>query len=566
MRGATRLIWIVVALALVLAPLGLPPFAMTLLTEAVILGLFAMSLDLMFGYTRLVSFGHAAAYGFGAYACGWLLLHTGMPLLFAVFAAGLLTGVMAIGVGWMCTLATGVSFSMLTLAFAQLLYAISFKWTSVTGGSDGLAGIPRTIGPFGFAALSSKTGFYYLALGCLVGGFLCAAALVRSPFGAVLRGIRENEAKTTALGYNTRLYKIAVVAISYGLGGLAGALYAPFAGFANTELLFWLLSGQVLIMVIVGGAGTLIGPVLGAAFFMLMEHQLSALTEAWALYFGLIFIAFVLFAPQGIWGLATTRLRRCAPRGFDRAVARARRRDAAIRRPGRARSGRHEGRGRRGSRRHRSQRGRQDDAVQRDHRHGQADRGTDPVRRPADRRPAEPPDLPARHIAHLPDHRAVSRDVGARECAAGRPGPPCRGAGSRSAAPGSSRRPRRSPMRRSSSSACPASPTGPPDCSRTAISACSRSPWQWRSSRACCCSTSRRRGSRSRRRHRRWTRCALPAGLADDGPSGRARHGGGVPPRPQDHGAASRRGDRRRRAGPGEGRSGVQDAYLGGFA
>ena len=266
-----------------LAPLGLPPFAMTLLTEAVILGLFAMSLDLMFGYTRLVSFGHAAAYGFGAYACGWLLLHTGMPLLFAVFAAALLTGVMAIGVGWMCTLATGVSFSMLTLAFAQLLYAISFKWTSVTGGSDGLAGIPRTVGPFGFAALSSKTGFYYLALGCLVAGFLVCSALVRSPFGAVLRGIRENEAKTTALGYNTRLYKIAVVAIAYGLGGLAGALYAPFAGFANTELLFWLLSGQVLIMVIVGGSGTLVGPVLGAAFFMLnlnLRGKLALVTGA----------------------------------------------------------------------------------------------------------------------------------------------------------------------------------------------------------------------------------------------------------------------------------------------
>jgi branched-chain amino acid transport system permease protein len=207
---------------------------------------------------------------------------------------------------------------MLTLAFAQLLYAISFKWTSVTGGSDGLAGIPRTIGPFGFAVLSSKTGFYYLALACLVGGFLVCRALVRSPFGAVLRGIRENEAKTTALGYNTRLYKIAVVAVAYGLGGLAGALYAPFAGFANTELLFWLLSGQVLIMVIVGGSGTLIGPVLGAAFFMLMEHQLSAWTEAWALYFGLIFIAFVLFAPQGIWGLAATRLRRADPNPWPR--------------------------------------------------------------------------------------------------------------------------------------------------------------------------------------------------------------------------------------------------------
>src|SRR5262249_4832759 len=152
---ALRPLLIVVVLVLAAAPLGLPPFAMTLLTEALILGLFAMSLDLMFGYTRLVSFGHAAAYGLGAYACGWMLLHTGMPLLFAVFGAALLTGVVAIGVGWMCTLATGVSFSMLTLAFAQLLYAISFKWTSVTGGSDGLAGIPRTPGPFGFEGLTS---------------------------------------------------------------------------------------------------------------------------------------------------------------------------------------------------------------------------------------------------------------------------------------------------------------------------------------------------------------------------------------------------------------------------
>lgn len=310
MSVGLRMLLVAVVLVLAAAPLGLPPFAMTLLTEALILGLFAMSLDLMFGYTRLVSFGHAAAYGLGAYASGWMLLHTDMPLLFVVFGAALLTGFVAIGVGWICTLATGVSFSMLTLAFAQLLYAISFKWTSVTGGSDGLAGIPRTPGPFGFDALTSKTGFYYLVLACLVGAFLLCFALVRSPFGGVLRGIRENEAKTIALGYNTRLYKIAVVAVAYALGGLAGALYAPFAGFANTELLFWLLSGQVLIMVIVGGSGTLVGPILGAAFFMLMEHQLSSWTEGWALYFGLIFIAFVLFAPQGIWGVATAWLRR----------------------------------------------------------------------------------------------------------------------------------------------------------------------------------------------------------------------------------------------------------------
>ena len=300
---------------------------MTLLTEALILGLFAMSLDLMVGYTRLISFGHAAAYGLGAYACGWLLLHTSVSMLFAIPLAALLAGVIAIGVAWVCTQASGVSFSMLTLAFAQLLYAVAYKWTSVTGGSDGLAGIPRRPGPFALHLFVSRDGFYYLTLLVLLAAFLFCCALVRSPFGAVLRGIRENEAKTLALGYNTRGYKIAIVALSYALGGVAGALYAPFAGFANTELLFWLLSGQVLIMVIIGGAGTLIGPILGAAFFLTIEHQLSNYTEAWALFFGLIFIGFVIFAPEGLWGLMRALFRRRgspAELEYSRGVARAR--------------------------------------------------------------------------------------------------------------------------------------------------------------------------------------------------------------------------------------------------
>jgi branched-chain amino acid transport system permease protein len=310
---------------LALAPFAFPTYGMTLLTEALILGLFAMSLDLMVGYTKLISFGHAAAYGFGAYACGWLSLHASLPMLIAIPLAAVLAGVVAIGVAWVCTQASGVSFSMLTLAFAQLLYAVAYKWTSVTGGSDGLAGIPRRPGPFDLRLFTSRNGFYYLVLLVLFGAFLSCRVLVRSPFGAVLRGIRENEAKTLALGYNTRAYKIAVVAVSYALGALAGALYAPFAGFANTELLFWLLSGQVLIMVIVGGAGTLIGPILGAAFFLSVEHQLSNYTEAWALFFGLIFIAFVMFAPEGIWGLLRGRFRRGqAPIGLEyrRGVAR----------------------------------------------------------------------------------------------------------------------------------------------------------------------------------------------------------------------------------------------------
>ena len=195
---------VVVVIILAALPAGLPLFALTILTEILILGLLAMSLDLLVGYTRLVSFGHAAAYGLGAYACGNILLHTTTPLIFAVPAAALFAGVVGIGIGWVCTLATGVSFSMLTLAFAQLLYAIAFKWTAVTGASDGLAGIPRRPGPFAFSGLTTHIGFYFFALFCLLAAYLFCRKLVSSPFGAVLQGIRENETKTRALGYNAR--------------------------------------------------------------------------------------------------------------------------------------------------------------------------------------------------------------------------------------------------------------------------------------------------------------------------------------------------------------------------
>src|SRR3954468_24022448 len=298
---------------LALAPAGLPPYAMTLLTEALIFGLFAMSLDLMVGYTRLYSFGHAAAYGLGAYACALLLTRLQLPLPLGLVLAVAVTVLIAIPIAWICTRSTGVSFAMLTLAFAQLGYAMLFRFRELTGGSDGIAGIPRPAGPFGIDWFQGKTGYYFLVLGCLLGSFLLCRAIVRSPFGAVLAGIRENEAKTLALGYNTRAYKIATVVLAYGFGGLAGALYAGFAGYASPELFFWLTSGRVLIMVIVGGAGTLIGPILGGVSFVFLEHQLSQVTALWPLIFGTIFMAFVMFAPQGIWGILTSRFRSKPP-------------------------------------------------------------------------------------------------------------------------------------------------------------------------------------------------------------------------------------------------------------
>lgn len=298
-----KLRFAIVAAAAALVPFVVPQYSLTVIIAALIFGLFAMSLDLMVGYCRLFSFGHAAAYGLGAYSAGLILIHWKLPLLAGIALGAGITVLIAIPIAWICTRSTGVSFAMLTLAFAQLGYAMLFRFRDFTGGSDGIAGIPRPPGPFGMDWFQGKTGYYFLVLGCLLGSYLLCRAIVRSPFGAVLAGIRENEAKTVALGYNTRAYKITTVVLSYGFGGLAGALYAGFAGYASPELFFWLTSGHVLIMVVVGGAGTLVGPILGAVFFVFLEHQLSQVTDLWPLIFGSVFMAFVLFAPQGLWGL-----------------------------------------------------------------------------------------------------------------------------------------------------------------------------------------------------------------------------------------------------------------------
>src|SRR5438309_4462699 len=297
----------IVAIVGALVPFAVPQYALTVIVAALIFGLFAMSLDLMVGYCRLFSFGHAAAYGLGAYSAGLILIHWKLPLPIGIALAVGITVLIAIPIAWICTRSTGVSFAMLTLAFAQLGYAMLFRFRDFTGGSDGIAGIPRPPGPFGMDWFQARNGYYFLVLGCLLGSYLLCRAIVRSPFGAVLAGIRENEAKTVALGYNTRAYKITTVVLSYGFGGLAGALYAGFAGYASPELFFWLTSGHVLVLVVVGGAGTLVGPMLGALFFVFLEHQLSQVTDLWPLIFGSIFIAFVMFFPQGILGLLRRR-------------------------------------------------------------------------------------------------------------------------------------------------------------------------------------------------------------------------------------------------------------------
>ncbi len=214
----------------------------------------------------------------------------------------------ALPVGYLSTRATGIYFAMLTLAFAQLLYTIAYKWRDLTGGSDGIAGVPKTTLWWSGPSLASPTAYYYLVAGSLVLSLFVCRGLVRSPFGRALMAIRENERKFAVLGQDPRRFKLAVFVIAAVFAGLAGALFAPFRGFASPEVMFWVLSGQALMMVIIGGIGTLIGPVLGAMVFLLIQEVLSSYTEQWMIFTGAIFVLMVIFLPGGLVGAVRTWL------------------------------------------------------------------------------------------------------------------------------------------------------------------------------------------------------------------------------------------------------------------
>jgi branched-chain amino acid transport system permease protein len=304
--GVPRSLVVATLAVLAAVPWVLARYQLSIMTELLIFGLFALSLDLIMGYTGMVSFGHAAYFGLGAYASALLLLNFAVPVPVALVAGALLAGAVALPVGYLSTRATGIYFAMLTLAFAQLLYTIAFKWRDLTGGSDGIAGVPKTDLWWGGPSLTSPAAYYYLVAGTLVLSMLVCRAVVRSPFGRALMAIRENERKFLVLGQDPRRFKVAVFVIAAVFAGLAGALFAPFRGFASPEVMFWVLSGQALMMVIIGGIGTLIGPVLGAMVFLLIQEVLSSYTEQWMIFTGAIFVLMVIFLPGGLVGAVRT--------------------------------------------------------------------------------------------------------------------------------------------------------------------------------------------------------------------------------------------------------------------
>ncbi len=286
--------------ALVIYPLLVADYQRSLVTELLIFAIVAMSLDLLLGYTGLMSLGHASFFGLGAYVVivlGALFgLNAWLGVALGIGAAALA----ALVIGYFCVRASGIPFLMLTLAFSQLIYSVALKWRDVTGGSDGI-GLTLKPSVFGFS-LSNSLAMYVVTLFFFVLCFLGLRRLVSSPLGRVFIGIRENEARMLAIGYATRRYKLASFTIGGAIAGLAGGLYAIFNGFISPEAVYWSASGDILIMVMLGGAGTLLGPVFGAAAFLLMKNLVSTYSEHWLAIIGVIFVACVLFFPGGFWG------------------------------------------------------------------------------------------------------------------------------------------------------------------------------------------------------------------------------------------------------------------------
>ena len=282
-----------------------------LATQVLIYGLYALGFNLLYGYTGLLSFGHAAYFGLGAYGTGVALAKLKITSLWGGLFVGLFTaGLGAALIGFLCLRRRGIYFALLTLAFAQLLYFIGFHLADITGGDDGLRGIPSLpVALPGLAiALDSPLALYYFCL--VLVGFAVAALkrILDSPFGAVLQAIRENSDRASACGYDVTRVKHLSFVFSGLFAGLAGSLSAIYLRIVPIEHLYWTTSGQAVITTLLGGAGTFFGPFVGAAVFLILEDIVSVFTESWPLVIGIIFMAFVLFLPKGIWGTLIERL------------------------------------------------------------------------------------------------------------------------------------------------------------------------------------------------------------------------------------------------------------------
>ncbi|MEW5724021.1 MAG: branched-chain amino acid ABC transporter permease, partial [Thermodesulfobacteriota bacterium] len=269
-------------------------------TEMIIMALFACSLNLILGFGGMVSFGHAAFFGTGAYTLALLMKKAGVPFLPAMLAAPVAAALAAAVIGWFCVRLVGLYFAILTLAFGQLLYMIAFQAYDFTGGDDGLHGIPKP-------EFLDPANYYIFCLLIFLACFLLMRMMVNSSFGLTIRTIRENPERAKFIGVNVRRYQLLNFIIAGAFAGLAGALFVELNRFAQTEFLHWSKSAEPILASLVGGMYSLLGPALGSTVLILLKiliqqiHQ--GLVEIWAIILGLILLAVVLFTPEGLTGL-----------------------------------------------------------------------------------------------------------------------------------------------------------------------------------------------------------------------------------------------------------------------
>jgi len=300
--GVRRLVVVALAVVLLVAPFVFSSYWVGLLTEITILAMLAMSLDILLGYTGLPSLGHASLFGVAAYAVGVFSTTYHMGFWSCVLG-GIVVGVLlSAAIGLVVSHVRDVYFLMITLAIGMVLWGLSYRWIPVTGGDNGLSGIPRLEVHAGLPFAGPNT-FYYIALAVFATSALAIAILVRSPFGLTLRGIRENEARMKSLGFNTWLHCYLSFIVSGFFASVAGILWAYYNGFVSPTYLDLTASSELFLMVTLGGPSTLIGPVLGAGAIVLLKNVMSAYTARWLLILGIVYIVAILAAPRGVWNL-----------------------------------------------------------------------------------------------------------------------------------------------------------------------------------------------------------------------------------------------------------------------
>jgi branched-chain amino acid transport system permease protein len=273
----------------------------SLASEILIFAIFAMAYNLMLGYAGMLSFGHAMFFGLGAYTTGLIVTNLYPSIFLGLAASALMGALLALPVGFLSIRRHGIYFTMVTLAFAQLLYFIAFKWSSLTGGDDGLQNVPRpSLGPI---SLNSEIALYYFILIITIVCMIMLIKMINSPFGRTLQAVRENKNRALSIGYDIDRFKLVTFIISGFFSGLAGGLYALLLNFVPLSSLFWTTSGDVVVMTVIGGMGTIFGPVIGAAFTILLRDILSNFTESWNTIMGVLFMATVLGFQGGIMGI-----------------------------------------------------------------------------------------------------------------------------------------------------------------------------------------------------------------------------------------------------------------------